>query len=144
MSLLDNNSDTFEIELFYKFVSLKKGKKLVILEDEKAQEIMNKDPNAIIEKLITTWRFPTWKEQNDIAAESSRVVDSLTGQKQFSYIHYRDSTIKKCLKGWNLTVNEKPVPVTPEAIDSLPGPIIMALYQKFEKVSEYTEDEVKN
>jgi hypothetical protein len=41
-------------------------------------------------------------------------------------------------------MNEKPVPVSPEAIDSLPGPVVTNLYQQFETLLEYTETELKN
>ena len=145
MSLLDN-PDLIEIKLYYKYSNNpKKGKVLVILEDDKAEELLKDEEKAKeIEILETGWNILTWKEQNEVMNLSSQTVNNQTGEKQFNFIIYRDSIIKRCLKTWNITMNEKPVPITYELIDKLPGPIVINLYQKFENIIEYTEEEMGN
>ncbi len=142
MSLLDDNF--IEVNLYYKYVKTDNGKKLVILSDEKGKELYGKEGNEDIEMLSTKWCLLNWQEQNEVMSVSSQTVNPQTGEKQFNFLIYRDSIIKKCLKKWNLTSNEKPVPVTPDAINKLPGPVVSNLYQKFEKLVDYTEQELGN
>ena len=144
MSLLDG-FDFMEIKLYYKYVKVGSGKKLVILEDSKAEEILKDEEKAKnIEVLTTQWTMLNWKEQNEVMNASSKAVDSATGEKQFNFLVYRDSIIKKCLKQWDIMMNEKLVPVTPDAIDKLPGPVVVNLYQKFERYIEFNEEEMGN
>ena len=144
MSLLDSPADIV-IKLYYKYIAVKGSKKLSIIDNSKAEEMLKDAEKAKeIEILETGWRMLTWKEQNEVTSLSSQTINSKTGEKQFNYVVYRDSIIKRCLKTWNLTMNEKPVPVTEEAIDKLPGPVVFSLYEKFEKMIDYTEDELGN
>ena len=146
MSLLDQ-SNTIEINLYYKYVISDSGKRLVILTEEKGKEQLaseDKEVSKVVEILETKWGLLTWKEQNDVMSLSSQTINPQTGEKQFNFIVYRDAIIKRCLKSWNITMNEKPIPVTPEAIDSLPGPVVTNLYQQFETLLDYTEAELKN
>lgn len=145
MSLLDADIDVFEINLYYKFVETGSGKKLVLLKDEEAEkQIEAKKEGVVIEKLVTNWRSLNWKEQNEVVSVSSKVVNSATGESEFNFVLYRDSIIKRCLKSWDMVIEGNPVPLTYENIDKLPGPVVLALYDKFEKVTDYTEEEVKN
>ena len=144
MSLLDANF--IEISLYYRYVATESGKRLVILDDVKAQEMMkgDVDNSKSIEQLKTKWTLLTWQEQNDVMNVSSQAVNQQTGERQFNFLAYRDAIVKKCLKEWNLTANEKPVPVSSEAINKLPGAIVTSLYQKFEGLIDYTEKELGN
>lgn len=143
MSLFDQTRSFYEIKLYYKFAELSGGnKKLVILDDDKAEKMME-DGDRDIEVLVTQWASLNWREQNEVAQLSARPTGP-QGQKEFSYVVYRDSIVKRCLKQWDITMNEKPVPVTPDAIDNLPGDVVAKLYSKFEKILDYTEDELKN
>lgn len=143
MSLLD--SDNFiEIALYYKYISFNGCKKVIVLEDVKAEELLkDKEKAKEVESITTKWSLMSWREQNEILNASSQPTGP-NGEKQFNFLIYRDFIVKKCLKEWNITLNEKPVPVTKEAIDRLPGNIVSALYQKFEKVIDYTEEELGN
>ena len=85
-----------------------------------------------------------WKEQNEVMSASSKDIDTATGDASFDFVAYRDSIIKRCLKTWNITVNEKPVPVTSENIDLLPSSIVSALYQKFDSIVSYSDEELGN
>jgi predicted hydrolase (HD superfamily) len=144
MSLLDNQ-DLMEIKLYYKYAKVGNGKKLVILEDNKAEEMLkDEEKSKEVEVLETHWAMLNWKEQNEVMNASSQAVDPMTGEKQFNFLVYRDAIIKRCLKQWNLTMNEKPVPVSAQAIDKLPGPVVVEIYQKFEKYIEFTEEELGN
>ncbi len=151
MSLLDQTS-LIEIDLYYKYAEVGTGKRLVIFEgkkgkaafegQKKAEERKESDPG--IEILSTRWSLLTWKEQNEVMNLSSQMVNPQTGERQFNFLAYRDAIIKRCLKEWNITLNEKPIPVSPEAIDALPGPVVTNLYQKFETLIDYTEQELGN
>ena len=145
MSLLDSCSDLMEIKLYYKYTKVGKGKKLVVIDDNKAEEILkNEEKSKEIQVLETYWSMLTWREQNEVMSSSSKVIDPATGEKQFNFIAYRDAIIKKCLKQWNLTINEKPVPVSAEVIDKLPGAVVINIYQKYERYIEFNEEEMGN
>lgn len=143
MSLFDI-VDLIEIKLYYKYVSFNGSKKIHIIDDSKAEEIL-KDPEKEkeIECLVTKWSMMNWKEQNDILSAST-LPTGPSGEKQFNFLVYRDAVVKRCLKEWDITVNQKPVPITKDAIDKLPGNIVFALYKKFEKVIDYSEDDLGN
>ena len=146
MSLLDH-SNLIEINLYYKYVDAGSGKRLVILEEKKGKETFDSSDEKVsksVEILKTKWALLTWKEQNEVMNLSSQMINPQTGERQFNFLVYRDSIIKRCLKEWNITVNEKPVLVTPESIDSLPGPVVTNLYQQFETLIDYTEKELGN
>ena len=143
MSLFDLEN-IIEIKMYYKYSEVMGTKKLAILEDEKAKELL-KDPEKAkeIKSITTKWKVVSWREQNEIMDAASKSVGP-GGERQFNFLVYRDAMIKRCLKEWDLTHNEKPVPVSEQAIDSLPGPVVVDLYQKFERILDYTEEELKN
>jgi len=144
MSLLDGIDD-IEIKLYYKYITVKGSKRLIIVENMKAEELLkDKEKSKEIEMLVTGWRMLTWKEQNEVSNLASQTINVQTGEKQFSYLIYRDSVIKRCLKTWNLTMNEKPVSVSADMIDKLPGPVVFSLYEKFERLIDYSDEELKN
>ena len=144
MSLL-SGSDLIEINMYYKYINTDTGKKLVILDDNKAKELLKDEEKAKeVEVLKTKWNVPTWKEQNEIMNLSSQTVNQQTGDRQFNFLAYRDAMVKRCLKAWDILENEKPVPISFETIDKLPGTVVINLYQKFEQSIEYNEEELGN
>ena len=146
MSLLDQSS-LIEIKMYYKYVPVGSGKRLVILPEEKAKKALDSEDEAVskaVETLETKWDLLTWKEQNEVMNLSSQMINPQTGERQFNFLAYRDAIIKRCLKEWNLTLNERPVPVTSEAIDKLPGPVVTNLYQQFETLIDYSDKELGN
>lgn len=144
MSLLDSSS-LMEIKMYYKYVEIGTGKKLIILDDKKAEDMLeDEEKSKGVEVLKTQWRMLNWKEQNEIMNVSSKAVDPVTGEKQFNYYTYRDAMIKKCLKSWDITDNNNPVLVTSDAIDKLPGLVVIDIFQKFEKYLEFSEEEMGN
>jgi len=143
MSLLDSPS-MVEIELYYKYVDVNNSRKLVIMDDDKAKSMLkDEEKSKDIEVLKTKWSLMTWKEQNDVMAMAQQ-SGGPTGEGRFNFLVYRDAIIKRCLKEWDITINEKPIPVSPEAIDQLPGPVVINLYGKFENLIDYTEEALGN
>ena len=143
MSLFDEN--LVEIKLYYTFKEKNNSKFLVILKDDKAQEMLKDEAQKDkVEVLKTKWSVMSWKEQNNSVEYAYSKTNVSTGEKVFDHILYRDSIIKSCLRAWDIVANEQPIPVTPEAIDRLPGEVVMSLYSKYEKVLDYTEDELGN
>jgi hypothetical protein len=145
MSLLDNE-DLIGIKLYYKYVVREENRKvLIILEDKKAKEMLEDEEKAKeIEVLETGWRILSWQEHNEVMSLSSKSIDPRTGDPTFDFVAYRDAVIKRCLKTWNIKVNEQDVPVTPDFINKLPSPVILNLYQKFDNSLNYSEEEMGN
>ncbi|MHA1676159.1 MAG: hypothetical protein ACTSU6_03175 [Candidatus Njordarchaeales archaeon] len=143
MSLFDAN--LVEIKLYYTFKDRNGSKFLIVLSDEKAEELLqNEEKKGDVEALVTKWSTMNWRDQNISVEKAYSKTNALTGEKSFDHISYRDAIIKSCLKQWDIVVEGQTVPVTPEAIDSLPGDIVMSLYSKYERVLDYTADELKN
>lgn len=145
MSLLDGQ-DLIKIKLYYTYLTNENGRKLVILSDEKAEKMLKDEKTKEeVETLVTEWSILNWKEQNEVIEISSKAINPQTGDKQFDFIAYRDSIIKRCLKSWDITTDDgAKVPVTPENIDRLPGQVVLALFSKFDTFLEYSEEDLGN
>jgi hypothetical protein len=144
MSLLIN-SELIEIDMYYKYVEKEGGKRMVIISNKKAKELLEDEEKAKnIEVLKTKWRIPTWKEQNEIMEVSSKVANPTTGEKQFNFLAYRDAMVKRCLKEWDIKENDAVVAVSDAVIDQLPGTVVVDLYRKFEQIIDYGEEELGN
>ena len=144
MSLL-GAVDLIVIRIYYEFKKIGEDKKLIILEDKKAQELLSNPTTAArVEVLETKWSSLRWKDQNDIMSEANKNIDTISGERQFDFIVYRDNIIKRSLKSWNIKEDDKEVPVTAMNIDMLPASIVVRLYDKYNSVVSYTEDESKN
>ncbi|KKM75976.1 hypothetical protein LCGC14_1384820 [marine sediment metagenome] len=144
MSLLEA-TDLMTIKLYYEFKKVGEDQKLIILEDDKAEELLL-DPieEKRVEVLETKWSPLSWKDQNDVMAAANKNIDPVSGERQFDFIVYRDSIIKRCLKSWDMKVNDKDVPVNASNIDKLPAKVVIKLYDKYNDRINYTEDEAKN
>ena len=143
MSLFDAN--LVEIKLYYTFKEKAGAKILAVLTDEKAEEMLqNEETKGKVELLTTQWSVMNWREQNMTVEHAYAKANPMTGEKVFDHVSYRDTIIKTCLKQWDILVNGQPVPVTPDAIDKLPSEIVMGLYSRYEKVLDYTEEELGN
>lgn len=149
MILLDQNDELIEITLYYVIKKVGTGKRIVVLDDKKAEEMLKDEvKKKEVDKITTKWKLPNWKEQNDINDASYKFnIDPIIGQpgpRQFNFITYRDQLTKKSLKAWDLTTVEgKPVPLTPENIDKMSAEVINSLYNKFSELIEYNEEELK-
>ncbi len=143
MSLFDAN--LVEIKLYYTFREKNNSKVLVVLPDKKAEEMLNnEEEKSKVESLTTQWSVMSWREQNSSVDQAYSKTNPMSGDKIFNHISYRDSIVKSCLKQWDIVINGQTVPVSKESIDKLPGDIVMGLYTKYEKVLDYSEQELKN
>lgn len=150
MSLFDVK-DLIEIKLYYKYIEVKGVKKVDIVPDEKAEEVLSKlaekedgsDDKEKIHTVTTKWKNLSWKENNNISSRAVKETGPM-GERRIDLVVYRDLIVKSCLKEWDLMDNGQIVPVTPEAIDSLPGNIVLALYYKFDYIMGYSEEDLKN
>jgi len=143
MSLFDAN--LVEIKLHYIFQEKNNTKVLMVLTDKKAEEMLNdENQKDRVESLTTHWSLMNWREQNSSVEQAFGKTNPSTGEKVFNHISYRDSIIKSCLKQWDITINGQAIPVTVEAIDKLPGDIVMGLYTKYEAMLDYSEEEMGN
>ena len=143
MSLFDAN--LIEIKLYYTFKKKGNSQILIVLDDEKAQKMLEDEKTATeVNTLVTQWSIMNWSEQNNSVRIAYNRINEMTGEKIFDHIGYRDSIIKSCLKAWDILIDGQPAHVTPEAIDSLPGDIVISLFDKYEKMLNYSEDELKN
>ena len=97
MSLLDNQS-SIEIKLYYKYVETEQGRRLTIVDDDKAKKLLeDHEESKNINVLETGWNLLTWKDQNEVLDRASK-LNTKTGESQFDFVGYRDIIIKKCLK----------------------------------------------
>ena len=143
MSLFDEN--LIEIKLYYTFIERANSKIVKVLDDAEAEKMLaDEEKKSKVEALTTRWSIMSWSEQNASVNFAYSKTNERTGEKIFDHVAYRDVIIKSCLKQWDILVNGQPVPVTPEGINKLPGDIVMGLYSKYEKVLDYTEDDLKN
>jgi len=143
MSLL--NEDIIKIKLYYKYEKKKNGNRLVVLSDERAEELMKDEKKKEeIEVLNTEWRSLSWEDHNKVLDAATMVADPVTGARGFNTVKYRDAMVKNCLKAWDLKENSSSVPVTQQNINRLPAQIVVSLYDKFDVILNYTEQEVGN
>lgn len=104
-------------------------------------------PDKIIYTLETTWRTPTWRDQNTIFSKSIKHLPKPDGTSysELDAIAYRDWKLKLCLKKWNiLGPDQKPMEVTEGLIDNLNPMVAQELLAAFETVSEPSDDQLKN
>lgn len=147
MSLLNANQN-IHIPLYYTEKKSDKGfVKIVVLDDDKAQEMIEDDETkGDVQVLNTQWKTLTWKEQNDITKQSLKdsgpgFADSGVNIDGFLY---RDLRIKHCLKDWDLTDDDgQEIPCTPEKIDDLPSEVVFSLVSKYDDIVLLGEDEEK-
>ena len=144
MSIFGN--DLVNVQLFYMIKKNKYGLEIFrILEDEDAKKIME-DPNKAkdVKTINTKWKTLAWHESNYIASRSYARLNQMSDERVFDFNSFRDLKIKMCLKEWDLKDPAgNPVPLIPEMIDKLVPEIILALYNKYEEVTGYAEEEVK-
>jgi len=131
--------------LFFQMKENKFGiKRLTVLEEEKAKKIMS-DPKHNVQVLNTKWKLASWEDQNKMMKQCQMTNDT-TGQTEIDWGKYRDMRIKSLLVGWDITLGEndekEKVAVTPEYIDKLPADLVLALYEKYNEMTQITDDEM--
>lgn len=114
--------------------------------EEIAQEFQSKtakpDYDKTIELINTTWKRPTWKEQNSIFAQALRQVN---GEMEIDPLKYRELKLKTCLKKWDAKDDSgNPVPLNAENIDNLDPSVAAYFLKVFEKTTEPSETDLSN
>lgn len=97
------------------------------------------DPTKIIEKIITTWKRLTWKDQNTIYSRCLKTVPGIDGKPtvELDTILYRDLKLKTCLKKWDIRDESGQIlAVAPETIDLLVPEVAQEMLNAFERVTE--------
>lgn len=98
--------------------------------------------DKLIEALNTTWKRPTWKEQNITFAQSLRPIG---GEMEIDPLKYRELKLKTSLKKWDAKDDDgNPIPLTPDNMDNLCPEFAAYLLKAFERVTEPTDDDLKN
>lgn len=105
------------------------------------------DPNKIISVLNTWWSRMSWKEENACYSQCMNNIVGTDGTPIMTVdaIKMRDMQLKTCLKKWSLTDNEgREVPISDLVIDNLVPEVANELLSAFEKVTEVSEEDLKN
>lgn len=105
------------------------------------------DSKKIISELTTWWSRMSWREQNMTYSRCLKQVTGSDGEQKtvLDSILFRDAKLKICLKKWNLkNDSNEEVPITEQVIDSLVPEVASELLFNFEKVTEASEDDLKN
>ena len=157
MSLLDSQGQQIEIKLYYEEKITKLGyRKIVVIEDEKAEGIMEKEKAAMKEKqekgesvlktdktiqcLTTKWKVMSWGDQNKITKSAEKYTPD--GMQDIDMFKFRDLRIKQCLVDWDLTGNKGgKIPVSSQTIDMLPSDVVFALVSKYDRIVSIDEEE---
>lgn len=127
--------------LFFQMKENKFGiKRLTVLEEEKAKKVMS-DPKHTVQVLNTKWKLASWEDQNKMMKQC-QMTNETTGQTEIDWGKYRDMRIKSLLVGWDITLSDEKVAVTPEYIDRLPADLVLALYEKYNEMTQITDDEM--
>lgn len=104
-------------------------------------------PSRIIQSIETFWKRLSWGDQNSILAQCLKNIPGPSGNiiTELDGIRYRDLKLKKCLQRWNvMDGNNQPVPISNETLDNLVPEVAQELLSAFERITEPTEDELKN
>jgi hypothetical protein len=157
MSLFGATSQLVEVKIYYKNIEISGGSsKIVVLSDkegniqlqqqeefikkkqEKQEEIKAGDRS--IEVLTTMWKILSWGDQNKITKRCERYTPE--GLQSIDYYKFRDLRIKSCLQSWDAKdAKGTVVPVTTETIDMLPSDVVFALVNRYDTVTEGSQDE---
>ena len=98
-------------------------------------------PSENCQYLDTTWRRPSWGEQNVILSQSLRYKGI---SLDVDILVYQDLKLKTCLKNWNAKDDDNnPIPLNNDAIDNLDPVISSALLKQFESISEPSDVDLK-
>jgi hypothetical protein len=148
-SVATGEPDLIDILIYFEHKESKNGSsRLKVLDPEEAQKSIEEwkkadheeDAECPIETLNTKWQSASWLEQNRIIA-GSQSVNPGNGQLEGDFIKYRDLRIKSLLVDWDLEHDNQKIPVTPEFIDRLPAEIVLALFDKYERLMVLDGDE---
>ncbi len=160
---LVDKSKLINIKIYYQIKKIKGTEQLVIVDDEEAEKLLKANEEILegeekeeqakkkldIKVLETQWVALNWQDKNDIMELSYSAMDAATGLTQFSFFKYRQSVVQKGLKSWSIESidnngNKFSVPVNPQNIANLNPTLGLALYEKYNSLTNYTDTEMGN
>lgn len=145
MSIISKGEQLIKITLYYKEQDMGGVLKPIVLDDKKAKKMLeDPDQASKVNTLNTFWKIVSWQENNSIHKASERKEEkAIPGS--LDWIRWRDLRLKTFLKKWDAKDDDgKDIPLTPDVINGLDNDIAEALLNKYEQITEITEEEVKN
>jgi len=145
MNLTDTDSQLVKITLHYRTKDINGFQKVIIIEDEKAEEMLKDEKRKEEVNIFNTWwKILSWKDSNNITNNSKvQGKDAVPGELDF--YRFRDLRIKMCMKKWDLKDDDGvDLPLTPDLVNKLPVDIILYLSNKYEQVIGIDEEELGN
>jgi len=103
--------------------------------------------DQIIKTIQTSWKPMSWRDQNTVFSKSIRQVHKPNGSysAEIDTIAFRDWKLKTCLKKWDVKAPDGSVlEVSEGLIDNLDPTVAQELLSAFEKVTEPSEEDLKN
>ena len=145
MNLVDTDSQLVKITLYYKVKDINGFQKVIILEDEKAKEMLaDEKTEKDVNMLNTWWKVLSWQDSNNIT-NASKVTGEKAMPGELDYYRFRDLRIKMCMKKWDLKGdNGSDIPLTPDTINKLPVDVVLTLNSKYEELMNLDGEEVGN
>ena len=145
MGIVSKGEQLIKIPLYYKEKDMGGVLKPIVLDDLKAKKMLADPEQAPKVNLINTyWKIVSWQDNNSIHKASERKEEKAV-PGSLDWIRWRDLRLKTFLKKWDAKDEEgKDIPLDNETINSLDNDIAEALLDKYERVTEITEEEIKN
>jgi len=164
---LVDKSKLINIKIYYQVKKIKGVERLIIIEDEEAEKLLKANEDILEDKkteenkskeikdkleikiLETQWVGLNWEDKNNILEASYSAADPVTSLTQFSFFKYRQAIVQKALRSWNIksidnSGNEYSVPVNSQNIGNLNPALGLALYEKYNALTSYTELDMGN
>jgi len=155
---LVDKSKLINVKIYYQIKKINNIEQLVVMKDE-VEKLIEANKNTLegkeekeedikdkldIKTLETKWSLLNWQDKNDILEQSYSVADPVTGMTQFGFFKYRQVVVQKALKSWNIesvdnSGNKYSVPVNPQNISNLNSTLGLALYEKYNSLTNYTD-----
>lgn len=107
----------------------------------------NKDTKhtKFIEKLTVHLKSLTWKEQNILLSQSSKITGTDDMSQTIDPFVFRQLKLQMVLKNWDaVDIQGIPVPITNETIDNMPSDLAFEICRVYEKIFDADEEQIKN
>jgi len=116
-------------------------------EAQAKREEFKVDSQKVIHAIHTDWTPLNWKNMNNIYSTCMKQTTSASGEVNIDLdvIKFRDQKLKACLKQWDVKDDSgQVVSVTVDTIDMLAPEVAQKILEDFEKVTEVSEQDLKN
>jgi len=130
------DEDIIELKVYYK----KLGLRYIAYTEKEFDEIgLEKDIKKTYKVLCVKMRELTWGLYNEL--QDDAMVEDGNGDKRFNFKVYKENRLKKLLKEWDATNDDKPVSVNPSAVSHLAPSIAETILKAYDDVSFISEEE---